>query len=617
MADTPLPPGDRQSPGPPGEPREARAIKVRGFVASWSRDGESARAAAPDAPGPGWLAWRLGNLTVCAAPRASGDPPIASTDELPPLILGDDSAHDPSRRDGPLGHGISIRYDPAARTLVAITSLAGLPPLYQFVGPEVTALASDIHLLSDVAGVRLELDSRAVTELGTVGHPLEHHSLFQGVVLAPAAVRLSLAADDGAIRSERVWSLSRRVLYDWPTFIEAQQAAFEAAVRRLDTRGAFLSLTAGLDTRTVFAALAAAGRLVPACTMTGPTPSLDARIAGRLCRAYGVAHEPVIIGEQFEHRLVELVERASLLSGGLETLAQAPEVFLYEELKGQFSARISGNLGNQVGRRGTEGVSVRGADVAILAPRLRHEVSEEGWRLGSLDHTDEALEFLLHSEFPLRLVGNYGVGSHFAVQVSPYADGALLETLSHCPPGSGATASRLVLRLRDLRHRFLGEPAARSFQRTLVARLGGYASKCPVNWGWRPSGGVSLSGAALGLATLAGMYARRRGFDDGILRAPLDYLGLPALHDFRDSRRWLRRRLRDYVRDVLGSAEIRERDLFDAAVLGRTLDEHFTGARDHFQTVTYALDLALAVRTFCGSPGSRARRLSEGPGRAR
>jgi hypothetical protein len=32
------------------------------------------------------------------------------------------------------------------------------------------------------------------------------------------------------------------------------------------------------------------------------------------------------------------------------------------------------------------------------------------------------------------------------------------------------------------------------------------------------------------------------------------------------------------------------------------LDEHFGGARDHYHTVTFALDVAMAHRNFCSRP---------------
>lgn len=548
------------------------------------------------------VAWRpvgiadAGALVVRATPRD----PSATVRPGDDLVLGDDSEFDAAQREATLAGGVPVRVDAARGALVAHTSIVALPPLYVYRGATVTAVASELHLLRAVPGVALELDPVGVTQLGQVGHPVGHRTLFKDVQLVPAGSRLELGP--GGVSCTRAWSLPEASPLGWAAFIEAQSAAFLSAVKRLDVSRSFLSLTAGLDTRTVFSTLAVDGRLVPGATMTGPHRSLDARIAERLCAAYGVPHEPVEIGDRFVRDLPRLVTMASRLSGGLESLGQAPEVFLYDVMGSRFNARISGNLGNQVGRGGTEGVSVRGADLAIIAPARREAEGPGGhWLLEQLDGGERSsTEFILQHEIPFTLAGNFTLGSHFAVQQSPYASRGLIETLARRPrAGAAPSRSALRMRLRDLRHRFFGEPAERSFQRTLVARQGGFAAHCPINWGWRPEGGVSPTGLVMGGATLVGMYARARGLDDGALRGFFRTTGLPALHDFRESRRWLRTDLREFVRDTVGAAAVRDAGLFDQAALGAVLDQHFSGARDHYATVTFALDVALAHRLFC------------------
>ena len=561
--------------------------------------------------GAGWHTWTTGRLVVRWLPRRGGAAPSANA--MPSLILGDGSEWQADQPDVCLAAGVPIRFDAAAQALIALTSIVGLPPLFLYRRGRTVALASDLHLLRNVPGVELSLDARALLELARIGHPVEHRTLFGGVELVASGSRLRLGAD-GVVHVESAWSLPTAAPLSWPDFIEAQIAAFSDGVARVRLEDAFLSLTAGLDTRTVFAMLASQGRVPPTATMTGPRWSLDARTARRLSEAYGVRHHAVVFDDRFASALPSFIERASLLSGGLSTMEQAPEVYFYDSLGGAFATRLSGNLGNQVGRGGTEGVSVRGADPGILAGdvRARGEAeSGEGrhWLLDRLEQGPrEQTEFILKCEIPFTLVSNFPVGSHFAVQQTPYANRALIETLARRPV-SGATApsgSRLRMRLRDLGHRFLGEPERVSFQRTLVRRLDGFAARQPINWGWRAAGGVSPAGTLMGTATLFGMYARARGLDGGVLKKPLAWTGLPALHDFREARTWLVRHLREYTRDTLASADVLESGLFERAALARALDDHFEHGADRYETVTYALDVALAYRHFQASSGVRA-----------
>lgn len=514
------------------------------------------------------------------------------------LILGDDNELNAADTERSLAGGVPIRYDRSTRELVVCTSIVALPPVFLYQGPHALALSSDIALLARLPDVQLDFEPRAVAELGWFGHPVDHRTLFQNLEMVSAGGRLALRLD-GGVDFRRIWRLPEGDELSWSDFIDAQIDAFTAAVRATDVSRSFLSLTAGLDTRTVLSALVADHRLVPGATMTGRQPSLDARTATRLCRAYGVTHESIVVDRQFEKDLPGLVESANRLSGGIASVSQAPEVFLYQQLAGRFSARVSGNLGNQVGRGGTEGVSIRGADLGILAPAMRAELQPEShWLLSRLEEPRAALEFILQNEIPYSSVGNYTVGNHFAVQQSPYASRALIDILGR-RPGTGIahpSGSKLRMRLRDLRHRFLGQPERVSFQRSLVKRVGGPAAEIPVNWGWYPAGGISPIGLVLGLTTMAGMVAGAKGLDDGAVGTMLRWTGIPALHDFRESRRWLRTHLKTFVMDTIHARGVRDADIFDARRLNAVLDDHFMRRRDRYGTVTFALDLALAQR---------------------
>ena len=572
-------------------------MRLRSFVA-WAPRGTSAASAigpgVPPRQSGAWLTWREGELTLRCLPRREH----GGAHNIPIMVLGDDAESRGQAVDECLAGGVVVRFDRSCRALVLCTSIVALPPVFLYEGPRVVALASDIALLAEVPGIRLELDPRGVAELGWFGHPVEHRTLFRGVTLAPAATRIALLSD-ATLERRRIWKLPEDAPTSWPAFLEMQIGAFTEATRRIDVSRSFLSLTAGLDTRTVFASLAADRRLVPGATMTGPRASLDARVAAKLCRTYGVRHEAVVLDGAFTRSLPELVERASRLSGGLSSLGQAHEVFLYDQLGSDFTARLSGNLGNQVGRGGTEGVSIRAANLAILAEPFRSEAGRaDHWLLSRLENPRAGTEFILEAEIAFTSVGNYQVGSAFATQQSPYASRALIESLAFRPRGGSAppSSSGIRMRLRDLRHRFVGENASVSFQRELVRRIGGPASKIPVNWGWRPSGGVSIAGVLRGTVALVGMLARSRGLDDGTVGALLARTGIPALHDFRETRRWLRHDLRTFVLDILRSRQIREAGLFQPARLDAALARHFFEGGDEFETITFALDVALAHR---------------------
>ncbi|HET9440591.1 MAG TPA: hypothetical protein VFO52_10490 [Longimicrobiales bacterium] len=545
-----------------------------------------------------------GRIQVSYVARADGHQ--SSPDDLLELCLGDSGDLDRTNFLENAASAVPIRYDAARGQLSLATSIVGMPPVFLYRDAAVTAVTSDIHLLLRVPGVQLEMHPHSVIELARIGHPVEHRTLFRNLSIVESGARLVMEGD-GSVQVTRSWQMPDTAPLDWPQFLDAQMSAFTGAVKSIDVERTFLSLTAGLDTRTVFAALAAQQRLMPGATMSAAGQlSLDAMTARRLCNAYGVEHFVVTFGDDFRARLPQHIEDASLLSGGLATLDQAPEVYLYRHLGARFGARLSGNLGNQVGRGGTEGVSTRSANVGILsdrftAARQAQADNDSHWLLSRLDDSQRGrLQFILQNEIVFTLVGNFTIGNHFATQKTPYANRQLIETLALRPVDQvgSPSSSKLRMRLRDLSHRFFGEPENRSFQRALVRRIDGFAAECPVNWGWRPSGGISPAAFARGVATLAGMYARAQGLDGKSIPGAAALGRLAKLHDFRDARRWLRVDLRDYIHDILLADDVRAADLFDQAVLQETLKGHFERGVDHHTTIVFALDVALAHRTF-------------------
>ena len=584
-----------------------RIIRARSFVALLPRDNIGDSSVHPDFAAferdDEWIGTQLGSLRMWFRPRQSAAEPDPDFDpRTHAVLLGDDAEVAAGAQLTTMVNAATLRFDAAAGRLTLHTSAVSLPPIYAYTDEQRTVLTSDLFLLAALPGVSLELDPASVRELGRIGHPVGHKTLFKRTQLLPGGARVSADAVAG-LTVERAWRLAASPPVDWDEFIRTQITAFTESVRRIDVSRSFLSLTAGLDTRTVLAALAREGRLIPAVTMSGLHPSLDARTAARLARAYSMRHHTVRLDQAFTRALPDYVQEASLLSGGLESLEQAPEVYLYRTLGDQFAARVSGNLGNQVGRGGTEGVGTRGASLDILSDAFAPEPTDEGghWLLGELTDAGSALEFILQREIPFSSVANFSVGNYFALQQSPYASRPLVETLAFKPTsnGSSPSASMLRMRLRDLNHRFLGEPARISFQRSLLQRLGGPAARYPINYGWRATGGVAPGGLALGVAALLGMVVQKTGLDEGPLGRRMIPPSLPALHNFRRSATWLREDLGAFTRDLLSSAEVRQADLFNRRNLDTVLQHYFAGRKEHHQTVVFALDVALAHKNFC------------------
>ena len=532
-----------------------------------------------------------------AAPHAPG--PIT-------VVLGDDAEWNDGGERGCMGNAAAVHCDFTQGNVQARSSITGLPAIFLCRRPDRVILTSDLSLLA-AFGESLALDPAAVVDLFQTGYPTGHRSLFRDTLLVPGGHVLRISAD-GQVTSARTWSLPESApRLDWPSYIEFQREAFRAGIRKMDLSASFLSLTGGVDTRTILAVLVSEGHALPAATLTGPTLSLDARVARDLSKAYSFPHYVVPLDGDFLRSLPTYVVEASRRSGGLTSLEEAGEVYFYRQLVGLGARRLAGGFGNQVARQGFERLSPRNADLSVLAEEFigagtRGQAGTALIRSATPWHS--AYERSLQEEGTLPSVGNSCIGQHFATQQTPYASRTMIESLGRSPIGLESVGSFSLSRARwrDLHHRFLGEPAERSFQRALIARVGGPVSSYPINWGWRPSGGVSPRGLVMGAAACMDQVASWPNPVSRGLGKMLRRFGAEGFQEIKPYRRWLTDWLKDFVHDTLLSQATLQSGFFNATELACLLREHYALGQCRTPTIIAALDLALARQLFCVEP---------------
>ncbi len=544
------------------------------------------------------------NITVLSEKALTGRAShhVSAKDDSVCLVLGDDQDAVAGEESPFLGNGIVVRARAASRALEIFSSISGLPAAFIYRDAAMTVVASSIRNIAAVPGIRLKFDPQGLKELAAIGHPIEHRTLFEKVSIVPAGTRLTLV-DERDLQATGTWTAADTTPYkSWPDYIEAQVAAMRAAVARLDLNHSFLSLTAGLDTRAIFALLTERSDRIPTFTMSGQRTTLDAKRAKQLSEAYGFAHRTISIDSTFVNNLPQHVSEASLLSGGLSSLGQAFEVHFYRSISSGLTARISGNLGNQIGRSGTEGTGARNVNLDLLTPDFRTGKSAGNkalWLKDSLAGQDaRSLLFLIQDENLHASLGNSCIGSHFAVQQTPYADRTLIAQKLRQPPLPDRDAdSILKARLRDLRHRFLGQPLAHSFQRRIVRDVGGFVANCPVNWGWRARGGVSLGGLLFGAMAISDVVLGSRFGRNPVARNILSSLGVLGFSSFQADDMLGNPAARQFVADTLLSAENTQNGVLNKKQIRSLADRDFSDKAVR-PDVEFALDVAMAQRHF-------------------
>jgi asparagine synthase (glutamine-hydrolysing) len=537
------------------------------------------------------------NWLVVVSRRRRGEPAMPfSCNVEGALWVGDPSDSGATASAPFMGNCTHIEYSLVGTRLRVTTSITGLPPIFIHRGPTTTAVTSDLSLLAEFQVLPFRFDAAGVADLCRVGFPLENRTLFRGIGLLPAGSFFEIASH-AQLTEKRRWAFPAQPVPTRAEYSRLQTEAFRHAMTSLDLSTTFLSLTGGLDTRTVVAALLRQQAVVPCYTLSGEVLSLDARTAARLCREYGFPHSIVSLGGAFLGELPNYIETASRLSAGLASLEQAHEVYFYRQVSTAHSARLAGHIGNQIGRCGVEQVSEPSGDLSLLSKELRAQAPE---CFEARTFEKPSYDTRWHREIPFYFVANYCIGHHFALQQTPYAHVRMLE-LRHRRPvelARGRPRSRTQLHARDLLHRFVGPPERHSFQRRFIRETGGFVASCPINWGWRARGGVSTSGLAMGVMAFYDALQSWLNLDDTVAGRMPPMRWSTGLHQFVRPRHWMRTILRGFLHETLQCKDVRESGLFDNARLARLLSEHYTSGHDHYHSLRLALDLALAKATF-------------------
>ena len=292
------------------------------------------------------------------------------------LVVGDPTEPGTSGDGSQCSNAVLIDIDFREGQARATSSLIGLPPIVTCTTAEHASLSCPFLPRQSTGSHRVDLEGIADTLRW--GHPLDGRTLFTNVRIVPAAATVSLGLDGQFVvklpSSEQ--PDPAQLSLGWDALIEEQIAALERAAARLPTSGAFLSLSGGLDSRTALLALLRQGHSIQCVSMAGSSTSLDARLARRFCSAHGLPHQIIEIAGDFLANLPEAAVRAASLTGGVACLSQTIDLYLYANVANHPTIRISGNLGNQVGRGGVESLSASRPRKEIFSRELAGALQE-------------------------------------------------------------------------------------------------------------------------------------------------------------------------------------------------------------------------------------------------
>jgi asparagine synthase (glutamine-hydrolysing) len=194
-------------------------------------------------------------------------------------------------------------YDRPGRRLVLLSDRYGLRPLYWTRWRGGLAWAAEYKAFLALPGFAAQLDRRALESFLALGHLNGDRTWFDGVERLPAATALVWDLDLGTLVTKRYWSWDRVEAVGGRLESAADELAqlFRRAVERRCGQEAGpvgLSLSGGLDSRAILAAMPGSADPVPLLTFGegGSQPGSDSAIAAAVARRRPTRHHWVELG---------------------------------------------------------------------------------------------------------------------------------------------------------------------------------------------------------------------------------------------------------------------------------------------------------------------------------
>ncbi len=483
--------------------------------------------------------------------------------------------------------------------LLLISDKFGLKPLYYTLVSQGVLFASEVKALLCHPGVSREPDMEALADFFYHGHLLGDRTPFRDIkLLSPGSVLI--LSEEGAFRVEPYWRLRELFVsqeeYEDGLLASVVEAFGEAVRKRLRFKEELgISLSGGLDSRAILAAMEEEARGIPSYTL-GLKGCQDERFSAKMAQICGTRHVFVEITQEHLKDFLGLAETLIRLSDGmyhphestekaaLEYFRQAPFRILLRGHGGEiakaslaYPVQPSRELLGLKDPKKAMGFIFQRANLVLrdvdpdklfLAEELKRESSrarealEEvlGEVAGLLHPVDLSLYYFIKEYIRRQAVASLAI---FRSQVDirlPFLDEDFLALLLRLPP----------------QRRWSGEVHLEIIKRYRPALI-----KVP----------NSNTGAPLDAGPV-------RLFLTDKFNSLLKKLSLPGFRHYTEFDRWQREHFRETIKKILFAERTLKRGIYHPEGLRKVYEAHVSGQRNYAHLLGTMVGVELWFRNF-------------------
>jgi asparagine synthase (glutamine-hydrolysing) len=314
----------------------------------------------------------------------------------------------------------------------------GMGRVYIYEGKDEFLFASEAKSLLKVRPVLRDIEQESLAEYLRFNCVTRNKTLFRNMLLLPNASAWEF--DHSAVPKKRgyfdfgEWERQPRLKAEefYPKFADTVSRVFP---RYLQGPGkAAFSLTAGLDTRAIMAAVCGQNGTLPCYTFGGNWGELfDVRAARKIAKLCNQSFEVIRADKVFLNRFAEFAERTVYISDGTHCAFDAHDVYLNSVAREIAPVRLTGKFGSEVVRV-RKLVPFMNYRAEFLRPELRSLV--DALRpFSQVCKSGHPLTRVVSEEIPGAEFGRVAVEQSQLVLRTPYMDNELVKLMFQSPAG--------------------------------------------------------------------------------------------------------------------------------------------------------------------------------------
>jgi asparagine synthase (glutamine-hydrolysing) len=415
----------------------------------------------------------------------------------------------------------------------------------------------------------------------------KNRTLFKGISLLPAASRWDFEGSSLPKRRQYFdfseWEQQPALEPDefYQTFSETVSRVFPGYARAANPVA--VSLTAGLDSRTITAALQEENRSVRCYTFGGGWGELfDVSVARRIAKIYNQPFETIRIDDRFLKGFADFAKRTIYISDGTHDAFGAHDVYFNENARKIAPIRLTGKFGSEVVRIRRLMPSLT-YQPDLLQPSLRALV-EQLPSYADMNPNGHPLTRVVCEEIPWHEFGRVAIEQSGITLRTPYMDNELVKLMYQAGPTVRLAGTMQEQYVRD-KSRALS---------TIATNMGKFVSDNRVITKL-----CHVASLALFKVEYIYLYATPHWLtraDRALAKLRLEKI-LSGRQKWEGYRLWIKTHFSEFIREMLLNPQANYTRHFEKTTVERMVKRHLAGTHNYLNEINRALSVELIYST--------------------